>query len=100
MPVLKCHQRLALGGAILALITLAVFWTLLGCEFITFDDNLYVTDNIHTQAGLTWAGVKWAFGSRLTSNWLPLTWISHMLDCQWWGLNPLGHHLTNLLFHI
>ena len=51
-------------------------------------------------AGLTWPGIVWAFQSGDAANWHPLTWISHMLDCQLYGLNPGGHHLTNLLFHI
>jgi tetratricopeptide (TPR) repeat protein len=67
--------------------------------FINFDDNAYVTDNPHVKAGLTWSGIVWAFKSGYADNWHPLTWISHMLDCQLFGLHPAGHHLVNVLFH-
>src|SRR5208282_5651163 len=50
-------------------------------------------------AGLTWPGVVWAFSIFSVANWHPLTWLSHMLDCQVYGLRPWGHHLTNLLLH-
>ena len=53
-----------------------------------------------SQAGLTWPGIVWAFQSGDAGNWHPLTWISHMADCQLFGPNPAGHHLINLLFHI
>ncbi|MBP8985940.1 MAG: glycosyltransferase family 39 protein [Syntrophobacterales bacterium] len=71
----------------------------LGHGFITYDDYAYVSRNRHVNNGLTVSGIAWAFGSVYVSNWHPLTWLSHMLDCQFFGLNPGGHHLTNLLFH-
>ncbi len=77
----------------------AVFWPLIGCGFLTYDDPLYVTDNPHVWSGLNAAGVKWAWGSFYASNWHPLTWLSHMLDCELFGLNPAGHHLGNILIH-
>jgi len=85
----------------LALITLVVYWRSLSGEFIQFyDDVLYVTDNPHVQAGLTIESIVWAFTTGFGANWHPLTWISHMLDWQLFGLNPWGHHLTSLLFHV
>jgi Flp pilus assembly protein TadD len=69
--------------------------------FVNYDDPVYVTANPRVQAGLTWQGLAWAFG-RLHAEqtyWHPLTWISHMLDCQWHGLQPGGHHLTSVLLH-
>ncbi len=84
----------------LALINLAVYLQVLSHDFIDFDDDLYVTKNTNVQAGLTWQGIKWAFTTNQAYNWHPLTWISHMLDCQLYGLNPAGHHLTNVIFHI
>lgn len=69
-------------------------------EFVNFDDPLYVTENDQVQAGLTGKGLVWAFTSARASNWHPLTWLSHMLDCELYGLNPGGHHLTNLLLHL
>ena len=83
----------------LFLITAAVFWPLGRCQFSGYDDNLYVTANTHVQQGLTWAGVRWAFQSTVAGNWHPVTCLSHMLDCQLFGLNAGAHHLVNLLFH-
>src|SRR5208283_5662499 len=60
----------------------------------------YITNNAHVKAGLTWTGVIWAFRTGAAANWHPLTWLSHMLDCQLYGLYPGGHHSTNLLFHV
>jgi len=70
-----------------------------GHEFVVCDDDDYVTANRHVQAGLTWDGVRWAFATFHASNWHPLTWLSHMLDCQLFGLNPGPHHLVNVGFH-
>ena len=68
--------------------------------FITFDDDMYVTANPVVRAGLTWPGVKWAFTARHSSNWHPVTWLSHMLDCHLFGLRPGRHHLVNVAFHL
>ena len=68
--------------------------------FVNFDDGDYVSENPMVARGLTWQGVSWAFTSGYASNWHPLTWLSHMLDVQLYGLNPGPHHLTNLFFHI
>jgi len=84
---------------VLALGTLALYVPVLQNGFINFDDNGYITDNPHVNVGLTWSGVVWAFKSGYAANWHPLTWISHMLDCQLFGLHPAGHHLVNLLLH-
>jgi protein O-mannosyl-transferase len=86
--------------ALLALVTLAVYWPVFQCEFVNYDDPYYVTGNPQVRAGLTWAGLCWAFTTRYCFNWYPLTWISHMLDCDWYGLEPAGHHATSLLLHI
>ena len=86
--------------SLLTLVTLACYWPVTTHKFIDLDDPRYICDNSHIKAGLTWSGVLWAFGSGYASNWHPLTWISHMGDCQLYGLRPAGHHLTNLLFHI
>lgn len=71
----------------------------LGHSFVFYDDLDYVRNNVHVRRGLTLSSVLWAFKTTVMSNWHPLTWLSHMLDCQLFGLNPGGHHLTNLLFH-
>ncbi len=83
----------------LGLITLAVYWPSLTQGFLAYDDQAYVTENPQVRAGLTWRGLVWAFESFSVANWHPLTWLSHMLDCQLYGLKPAGHHLTNLLLH-
>ena len=83
----------------LAAITLIVFGQTVHHDFVNYDDNAYVYDNPNVTGGLTLSGVLWAFTHVHSSNWHPLTWISHMLDCQLYGLNPGGHHLTSILLH-
>ncbi|HLZ54371.1 MAG TPA: tetratricopeptide repeat protein [Verrucomicrobiae bacterium] len=84
---------------LLFLLTVGTFLPTLKNDFVNFDDPIYVVDNIHVNRGLTWAGVGWAFHATAGGIWLPLTWLSHMLDCQLYGLKPWGHHLTNVLLH-
>ena len=69
-------------------------------DFVYFDDQYYVIKNATVSAGLTWRGVVWAFTTGYQSNWHPLTWLSHMLDVQLYGMHAGGHHLTNVLLHI
>lgn len=83
----------------LVAITWAVFGQTVGHQFINYDDPLYVLDNAHVRAGLTWRGIAWAFTHVHSQNWHPLTTISHMLDCQLFGVNPRAHHLVNVFFH-
>ena len=85
---------------ILTVITAAVYAPVAGFDFVRFDDPDYVTRNEQVKAGLTWEGLRWAFTTGHVANWHPLTWLSHMLDVQLFGLNPGAHHLVNLLFHI
>ncbi|HXF09443.1 MAG TPA: tetratricopeptide repeat protein [Desulfuromonadaceae bacterium] len=70
-----------------------------GYGFIDYDDPDYIVGNEHVKNGLTWSGIRRAFTSGEAANWHPLTWISHMIDCQLFGLNASGHHLVNVLFH-
>jgi tetratricopeptide (TPR) repeat protein len=84
---------------VLFLATLAVYFQVRSHEFISYDDQEYVTDNAHVRAGLTWEGLAWAFTTSHTGNWLPLTWISHMLDCQLFGVKSGALHLSNVLLH-
>ena len=88
-----------LMAVLLALVTIAVYWPATRCDFVNYDDDVYVTENAHVQSGLTWEGMKWACSNPVAANWHPLTVLSHMLDCQVFGLNPWGHHLTNVLLH-
>jgi hypothetical protein len=84
---------------LLALATIALYWPATHHDFINYDDPAYVTANVHVQNGLTLENLKWAFSNSVSSNWHPVTMLSHMLDCQLFGLKPWGHHLTSLLLH-
>jgi len=83
----------------LGLVTSVAFFPALRNDFVNFDDNTYVYENPKVGAGLTRSGVKWAFTNFHSSNWHPLTWLSHMLDCQLYRLNAGGHHFTSVLLH-
>ena len=89
-----------LFGLGLVLLTLIVYRPVSTYGFVNFDDGLYVTGNRHVQQGLTWQGFLWAWQANVASNWHPLTLLSHMLDCELFGLNARGHHLTSLLLHL
>jgi protein O-mannosyl-transferase len=84
---------------VLMLGTLAFYNPVVHNGFTNLDDNVYLTENPHVRAGLTWATVKWAFTSRDSANWHPLTWLSHALDCQLFNLNAAGHHYVSVLLH-
>jgi tetratricopeptide (TPR) repeat protein len=84
----------------LAISTAAVYWQVLSSDFVNFDDQIYVTENSHVQKGLTAENLVWAFASYDVAYWHPLTWLSHMLDCELFGLKAGGHHLTSLILHI
>jgi len=86
-------------GLLLALTTLLVYLPATRDGFVIYDDGQYVTENRAVQNGLTWAGVEWAFTTGHASNWHPVTWLSHMLDCELFGLNAGAHHTVNVLFH-
>lgn len=85
--------------AALALATFVAFEQTCRNEFIVLDDPAYVTENPYVKAGITRQSLIWAFTTSHSGNWHSLTWLSHMLDCHLFGLNPFWHHLTNLLFH-
>jgi tetratricopeptide (TPR) repeat protein len=87
-------------GAALALLTLAAYLPTLHNGFVNLDDGLYVTGNPHVQQGITGAGVAWALTANVANNWHPLTLLSHLLDCQLFGLDAAGHHATSLLLHL
>ena len=90
------------AGVLLALILLTgiVFSPVAHFDFINLDDDAYVTANATVQKGLTPEGIAWAFMTMQVSNWHPFTWLSHMLDCQLFGLRPGDHHMVNLILHI
>jgi Tfp pilus assembly protein PilF len=85
---------------LLGLATVAIYFRATENPFVNFDDPSYVVDNPHIQHGLTKATFVWAFMNRYEMNWHPLTWLSHALDYQLFGLNPAGHHWTSVLLHI
>lgn len=93
-------RRCVLVCLALALATLAIYWRVHNYDFGSYDDGDYVTDNAHVKAGLTYDGVIWAFTTGHAANWHPLTWLSHMLDCQLFGIDAGWHHMTNVLLHI
>ncbi|MGO8931088.1 MAG: tetratricopeptide repeat protein [Limisphaerales bacterium] len=98
----KRISREWIAGLVLALVTLGVYWPVRNHAFINYDDPVYVTENRHVQAGLSRPGLAWAFLNLHGEHtyWHPLTWVSHMLDCQVFGLNPGPQHLVNVAFHI
>ncbi|MHB1024873.1 MAG: tetratricopeptide repeat protein [Desulfobacteria bacterium] len=91
-------QRLLIAVTI-ALLAVTVFWQVLGHPFVNLDDGDYVTTNPVVLGGLSKSGFAWAFSTMHSTNWHPLTWLSHMVDVELFGLNPRGHHLTSLLLH-
>lgn len=101
MPTAKLtkNQWLAAICFGLAVGTFILYWPITHDGFTNFDDDGYITGNPHVKAGLKWAGILWAFKSGYAANWHPLTWISHMIDVQLFGLDPAGHHFMNLLLH-
>ncbi len=84
---------------LLALLVGVAYWPALFYGFVDYDDNVYVFENSHVQSGLSLAGLRWAWTTAHANFWHPVTWLSHMLDCQLYGLKAAGHHLTSLLLH-
>jgi protein O-mannosyl-transferase len=93
------HRPSLVISLVLGLMTFLLYLPIVRNGFVNYDDQGYITGNAHVSQGLSWPGIVWAFKSDDLANWHPLTWISHMADCQWFGLNPAGHHFTNILLH-
>jgi hypothetical protein len=85
------------GG--LALLTLAVYVRVAWHDFVNYDDPFIVSMNENIRDGLTLHGLRWALTTPGEGNWIPLSWLSHMLDIQLFGLNPAGHHIVSVLWH-
>jgi len=100
VAVHKIQRRQALW-ACLALFasTLLLYIPTARNSFVNYDDNHYITDNLHVQAGLTWATFRWTWTTFAQANWHPMTWLSHALDCQLFSLHPAGHHLMSAALH-
>ncbi len=94
------EMRVVIYCLVLVAATLAFYNPVAHNQFIAFDDSSYILKNSRVQSGLTWGTVKWSFTTFQDGNWHPLTWLSHALDCQFFHLNPTGHHYTNLLLHV
>jgi tetratricopeptide (TPR) repeat protein len=99
IPPAPSARRLAGFSLLLAAITFGLYAPVREHAFVHYDDTGYVVDNARVQAGLSWAGVRWAFATGHASNWHPLTWLSHMLDVEWFGDHAGGHHLTSVVLH-
>lgn len=92
-------KRTAVLALLLFLLTLVAYNPVTQNGFVGFDDPSYITNNRHVQAGLSWTTLKWAFRSTDAANWHPVTWLSHALDYQIFGLRPAGHHYVTVLLH-
>ena len=92
-------RRTLVFSLLLFAAVLASYSSIIHNQFLDYDDNEYITNNAHVKAGLTWANVQWAFSTSEEANWHPLTWLSHELDSELFGLNPVGHHVVNVLLH-
>ena len=92
-------RKTIICGLLMAAILL-VYYRVINHEFVNYDDDLYVTQNVNVQKGITWEGIKWAFSFNNVVYLHPLTWLSHMLDVQIYGMRSGWHHLTSLLFHL
>lgn len=93
------HKTDRVVGLALLAVTFWAFLPAVDNDFVRYDDLDYVMANHTVQRGLSWDGLVWAFSSTTAANWHPLTWLSHMMDCQLFALNPAGHHLTSILLH-
>jgi tetratricopeptide (TPR) repeat protein len=85
---------------LLVVITAITYCKSISNEFINYDDNYYVTDNANVQNGLTINSIVWAFKETSMINYHPMTWLSHIVDYELYGTNPVGHHMTNIVLHI
>src|ERR1700722_10139511 len=98
--MLAAHEKhVVIFCLLLAAATRAFYNPLIHNQFIDFDDQAYILKNTHIQNGLNWDTAKWSFTTFYYGNWHPLTWLSHALDRQLFGLNPVGHHYVSLLLH-
>src|SRR6267142_5287264 len=84
---------------LLASITLALYWPVTNHDFVSYDDGIYIVDNPHVNSGFSSPNITWAFRTGYAGNWHPLTWVSHMVDVQWFGLHAGWHHFVSVLFH-
>jgi tetratricopeptide (TPR) repeat protein len=98
-PAAHKPWRIAVVCLVLAVVTLIAYRGVRSNDFLALDDNEYVTDNFHVQHGVTTQSIAWAFTTNHDANWHPLTWISHMVDWNFYGMNPAGYHMANVCIH-
>ena len=89
-----------LPALLIVILTLLAYWQLPNNLFVVYDDPEYITENANVLGGITLKGIAWAFTAFAEGNWHPVTWLSHMLDVQLFGLNPAGHHGMALFLHL
>lgn len=94
----KRYFQYVLAAAV-AVLTVLCYLPALRNGFVLWDDDIYVYNNLHIRS-LDWTFFRWALSDISLSHWRPLVWISHAIDYAIWGLNPMGHHLTNILLHV
>jgi len=98
-PYASLAKRPYLLGLLLIIISVALYYPVRTHPFVNYDDNLYVTDNVHVQTGLNWETLRWALVTYDAGNWHPLTWLSHAVDVALFDVNPGPHHQINMLLH-
>ncbi len=96
----RLRARSILAALILVAATALAYAPILGNGFTSYDDDQYVTANPHVRGGLSLTGLRWAWTTTDAANWHPLTWLSHMADCEFFGLDPRGHHAVSLALHL
>ncbi len=98
---LAMPRKHVVAGVCVALVLacVAIYGQTLSHGFVKCDDDIVVTDNWHVQAGLVWSNVVWSFTEDVSTYLLPVTWFTHMTDCELYGLHPWGHHLSSLILH-
>lgn len=101
MPLSGTVKSKQLISLFLVLATIGIYWQVLKFDFVGFDDDYFVYENPNVIGGLTGENILWAFteGTRAGNYWHPLTWLSHILDAEFYGGNPAGHHWTNVILH-
>ncbi|MHC4184099.1 MAG: tetratricopeptide repeat protein, partial [Planctomycetota bacterium] len=95
---MRKSKNLLIVSFLISLITILVYLPALQNDFVNWDDDYYIYENPNIQS-LGFKSFKWMFTTFHAANWHPLTWLSHTIDYAIWGLNPMGHHLTNILIH-
>jgi len=93
------NRRTWLVCSVLVLVTLAIYWPVRHYDFVEYDDPDYVSENQTIRSGITPYSLMWSFVDAHTANWLPVTCVAHMLDCQLFGVNPGAHHMVNVALH-